>query len=155
MIPDSSDVSTPSSSSVSPIWILAIPLVGLFVWLIWKLRLSSENRNSISSRILARFRFKPLSRQEDLVTSVDQFMLANFGTAAKWWHAKLVESKLIEKFPALATSISNLLTNYELVRYTAGAKISFEQLNHSSETLSKLVRIRNETSKGYTQSDSE
>jgi hypothetical protein len=89
---------------------------------------------------LASLRSARIGSPKELVQSLDQFLLAQFGLAAAWWHCRTVERELRTLRPDLSEDVSQLATTYELSRYGPdSAAIGAACLEQAAQTLRRLA----------------
>ena len=83
---------------------------------------------------------RAVQTRDDLVTTVDGFLLWTFGTHSKWWNARAFEKQLASEYPGHRDQIHDLARSYQKARYAPDShRLSDQELAKTANTISALV----------------
>ncbi len=123
-------------------WLLggmALALVALLVWIGMRVFAEAESEfGDVYPR--RRFRVPRVASPDDLVRAVDGYLLATFGRASQWWHARQAELALCSDQPQMRESIGELVECYEFARYSraGAAALTSSQLDRCRAILKQI-----------------
>ncbi|MGI9519621.1 MAG: hypothetical protein ACR2NP_21390 [Pirellulaceae bacterium] len=141
---------SPSASNAIPEvaqvswWLLggmALVLAGLLFWVARRVLGEASYEEGVEYP-RRRFRVPKVGTSDDLVRAVDGYLLATFGAASQWWHARHAEVALCTDQPLMSQSIGELVDCYESARYSraGAAAVSASQLERCRDILKQISR---------------
>ena len=135
----------PDLSGINPMYVFTFfAIVGgvLFLGYVLAQTIAGSETESTKRAVMKKVRETAIRSPQDLVETVDMFLLAKFGIKSSWWNASVAQRVLHSGSPELQTQVDELFRDYIRARYMRNdIQIPAPDQQRFKKTLEELSKL--------------